>query len=283
MHRTVSEEEAKKAPTSGATSATEVHPAILKDVITSTATIETAPGPHEATKGNVSTTETAPGPHEATKGNVSTLETSPGPHEATKGNVSTLEAAPSPHVTINSNALTTAAASATTEVVPIRKAQSSPTREVSPSSKSSQPEKSAKQWTMPMTTATPDTVTLAMCQFPMSREQDEEVISPQPEAMAHSTIESLIPSVSPSSANTSATEQTFHLCCAVEDEVYPATFARLADEQLIRWMSLDQVALHPRDYPGIDEDITQEEFECREKTLASLTYNEEEMQYSKTL
>ena len=105
-------------------------------------------------------------------------------------------------------------------------------------------------------------------------------INPQHEAMVHSTIESLIPSVSPSSANTSATEQTFHLCCAVEDEVYPATFARLADEQLIRWMSLDQVALHPRDYPGIDEDITQEEFECREKTLASLTYNEEKMQYT---
>ena len=299
LHTTVSEEAAKRASPSRATSSTKVHPAMAKDVITSKATTETAPcpheatkgnistretgpGPHQATKGNVSTTETAPGPHEDTNGNVSTTETAPGPNEATKSNVSTLEAAPSRHVAINSNALTTAAVFATTKVVPIRKAQSSPTQEVSSPSKSSQPGKSvsAKEWTMPMTTAMPDTVTLAMCQFPMSQEQDEEVSNPQPEVMAHSTNESQIPSVSPSSITTAATELTFDLCCTVVDEVYPATFAELADEQLIRWMNLDQVALHPRDYPGIDKDITQEEFECRQKTLASLIYNEEEMQYT---
>ena len=80
LHTTVSEEATKRAPPSRATSATEVHPAMVKDVITSTATTETGPGLHEATKGNVSTTETGPGPHEATKGNVSTTETAPGPH-----------------------------------------------------------------------------------------------------------------------------------------------------------------------------------------------------------
>ena len=66
-------------------------------------------------------------------------------------------------------------------------------------------------------------------------------------------------------------------------EGQPATFARLADEQLIRWMTLDQIALHPRDYPGIDEDITQEEFECRQKILDSLSYSEEQKQYTTAL
>ena len=66
-------------------------------------------------------------------------------------------------------------------------------------------------------------------------------------------------------------------------EGQPATFARLADEQLIRWMTLNQIALHPRDYPGIDEDITQEEFECRQKILDSLSYSEEQKQYTTAL
>ena len=48
------------------------------------------------------------------------------------------------------------------------------------------------------------------------------------------------------------------------------TFTQTADEHLIRWMSLDQIALNPEDYPGIHEDLTQEELECRQMILASL-------------
>ena len=61
------------------------------------------------------------------------------------------------------------------------------------------------------------------------------------------------------------------------------TLAQLADDQLIWWMSLNQVTLNPKDYLGIQKDLTREELECRQVILASLWYDAETKQYTVSL
>ena len=61
------------------------------------------------------------------------------------------------------------------------------------------------------------------------------------------------------------------------------TLAQLADDQLIWWMSLNQVTLNPKDYLGIQKDLTWEELECRQVILASLWYDAETKQYTVSL
>ena len=61
------------------------------------------------------------------------------------------------------------------------------------------------------------------------------------------------------------------------------SFAESADNLLLEWMSLDRIALHPRDYPNCDNDLSNEEYEVREKVLAGTSYDKTQKQYVTSL
>ena len=52
---------------------------------------------------------------------------------------------------------------------------------------------------------------------------------------------------------------------------------------MLEWMSLDRIALHPRDYPDCDNDLSNEEYQAREKVLAGTYYDETRKQYVTSL
>ena len=52
---------------------------------------------------------------------------------------------------------------------------------------------------------------------------------------------------------------------------------------MLEWMSLDRIALHPRDYPEYDNDLSNEKYEARRKVLAGTTYDEVHKQYVTSL
>ena len=61
------------------------------------------------------------------------------------------------------------------------------------------------------------------------------------------------------------------------------SFAESADNLLLEWMSLDRIALHPRDYPNCDNDLSNEEYQAREIVLAGTSYDETQKQYVTSL
>ena len=270
--------------TSHTTTATEVNPAPARRILTSIANPEAKPSPHVTLNGKVSTPEAKPSPHVTPNGNVSTSEAVPSPQVTVSGNVSNSKAAPSPNVTTNgnvskttpslhaatnSNVLTTADAAATTEETSIAKTQSSTYQGVWSLPIPREPRESVTL--QGQANQKPDTVTSAKCQSLRAQKLDGN-LSNTKYGVVHSSSEALTHPSDPSSITVPATEPFCDFCFTGGYEGQPASFARLADEQLIRWMTLDQIALHPRDYPGIDEDINQEEFECRQKILDSLIF-----------
>ena len=67
------------------------------------------------------------------------------------------------------------------------------------------------------------------------------------------------------------------------NSVLNLNFADRADDLMLEWMSLDRIALHPRDYPDCDNDLSNEEYQAREKVLAGTYYDETRKQYVTSL
>ena len=52
---------------------------------------------------------------------------------------------------------------------------------------------------------------------------------------------------------------------------------------MLEWMSLNRIALHPRDYPEYDNDLSNEEYEARRKVFTGTTYDKVRKQYVNSL